>query len=142
MVRLPGICNWNKETTVLAHLNGGGSGMKRHDLLGSFSCSACHFWLDGDYVHYGATKDQRDLWHMQGMIRTQQYWLENGFIEIKRGEMKDREIEFLEEQIGEIEKVLLSTEHRYRTLQFRLYLAKLGKELFAERILKLCHTGE
>lgn len=79
-VRLPGVCNFNPETTVLAHLNGGGMGIKKSDLFGAFACSSCHDEidrrtrkLDAEYV---------DLAHRQGVERTQQYWLENGFIRI------------------------------------------------------------
>lgn len=45
-VRLPGICNHNPETTVLAHLNGGGMGKKKVDVLGAYSCAACHSVVD------------------------------------------------------------------------------------------------
>ena len=42
MVRIPGVCNGNPETTVLAHLNGGGMGMKNPDFFASFSLSLIH----------------------------------------------------------------------------------------------------
>ena len=48
-LRLPGICNGNPETTVLAHLRRvGWAGMaqKPIDPLGVFSCSDCHDALD------------------------------------------------------------------------------------------------
>ena len=47
-LRLPGICNGNPETTVWCHLNGQGKGMglKTHDPLGFFGCSACHAAYD------------------------------------------------------------------------------------------------
>jgi hypothetical protein len=45
-VRIRGVCNWNKETTVWAHANGSaagkGIGMKSIDMLGAYACSACH----------------------------------------------------------------------------------------------------
>jgi len=43
--RLPGICNGNQETTVLAHLRRcgiAGVGQKPVDLCGIPMCSACH----------------------------------------------------------------------------------------------------
>jgi hypothetical protein len=49
MVRLPGICNWNPETTVLAHVRMAGltgTGLKAPDLLAAFACSACHDEVD------------------------------------------------------------------------------------------------
>ena len=49
MVRLVGICNWNPETTVLAHIrraNVAGGGQKPPDLCGVWACSACHDEID------------------------------------------------------------------------------------------------
>jgi ferredoxin len=48
-IRLPGVCNWRPETTVLAHyrLAGlSGMGMKSPDLCGAWACSACHAYVD------------------------------------------------------------------------------------------------
>ena len=47
-VRLPGICNFNPETTVLAHVRAGfyGMGTKPIDWCGVFACSACHDEID------------------------------------------------------------------------------------------------
>jgi hypothetical protein len=43
--------------------------MKPIDLLGAWCCSACHDAIDGrsktDY-----TREQLDLWHLEGMCRT------------------------------------------------------------------------
>jgi hypothetical protein len=50
LIRLPGICNGNPETTVLAHLpdgTGGKMGGKSHDLCSVYACSACHDAIDG-----------------------------------------------------------------------------------------------
>lgn len=49
MVRLVGICNWNQETTVLAHLrraNVAGVGQKPPDTCAVWACSACHDEID------------------------------------------------------------------------------------------------
>lgn len=49
LVRLPEICNHDRETTVLAHFRMPGmSGMsyKSPDWLGAFACSACHAYID------------------------------------------------------------------------------------------------
>jgi hypothetical protein len=49
-VRIYGVCNYNPETTVLAHIRLGGvagMGQKPPDLAGVFACSACHDVLDG-----------------------------------------------------------------------------------------------
>ncbi len=76
-VRIPGVCNGDPETTVLAHLNGGGMGRKHPDLIACFSCSSCHSWLDVAYV-VGHTRADRDLCHLQAIIRTQQKLLDMG----------------------------------------------------------------
>lgn len=48
-VRLPGTCNFNQTTTVLAHLPCGqkGMGMKGFDTVAVYTCSACHDVIDG-----------------------------------------------------------------------------------------------
>ena len=50
-VRLPGVCNFNPQTTVWAHANGlaagKGIGKKSPDALGTYACSACHDVIDG-----------------------------------------------------------------------------------------------
>lgn len=48
-IRIPGICNSNPETTVLAHYRLPGTcgmGLKPPDLLGAWACSACHDEVD------------------------------------------------------------------------------------------------
>lgn len=80
-VRLYGVCNGNPETVVLAHLNGGGGGMKHSDIHGAYACSACHAWLDGGYVK-NASREDRDLYHLQAMVRTQLILIEKGLIKV------------------------------------------------------------
>lgn len=49
MVRIPGVCNGNPETTVLAHIRRGnvaGMGQKPPDICGVWACSACHDAID------------------------------------------------------------------------------------------------
>jgi hypothetical protein len=46
-IRIPGICNNDRGTVVLCHLNnkrlfGVGVGQKVPDLFGAWGCSACH----------------------------------------------------------------------------------------------------
>ena len=48
-VRIPGVCNFNPETVVLAHLpiaGLSGMGMKTPDIIGAWACSDCHDCLD------------------------------------------------------------------------------------------------
>lgn len=82
-VRVPGVCNGNPETVVLAHLNGGGMGMKASDHEAAYACSACHNWLDGGFAEAGYNREVRDLWHLQAVIRTQRILIEKGLIEVR-----------------------------------------------------------
>ncbi len=78
-IRIGTVCNGNPETTVLCHLPGGGMGMKRHDLLGAWGCSSCHSVVDGA-VKSNYTPEQRLLFLLDGMIRTQEILLKEGLI--------------------------------------------------------------
>lgn len=81
-VRLIGVCNRNPETVVLAHLGGGGMGMKKHDLHGAFTCSSCHDVLDGRAKTF-YDRDALDLAHRHGVERTQDIWLNEGLVVVK-----------------------------------------------------------
>ena len=72
-IRIPGVCNGNPETTVLAHLRLAGTrcgtGLKPHDLQAAWACSACHDAVDArrktDF-----SREQLRTMHMEGMVRT------------------------------------------------------------------------
>ena len=74
MVRSP-VCSFDSETTVLAHLRMqgiSGMGIKAPDLLGTCCCAACHQLIDsGRYGDTELTRDDRDLYLLRGMARTQ-----------------------------------------------------------------------
>lgn len=82
-VRIPGTCNHNDETTVLAHIRLAGlcgTGIKPPDLIATLACSACHdeidrrtHRVDADYVLQCA---------LEGMARTQVIWLKEGFVKV------------------------------------------------------------
>lgn len=80
-VRLMGVCNFNPETTVLAHLGGAGMGMKKSDLHGAFCCSDCHDVIDGR-VNYFIDRDALELAHRQGVERTQDILMRIGLISL------------------------------------------------------------
>ena len=73
-IRLPGICNFNAETTVLAHyrLSGYcGTGMKPDDDLGAWACSDCHDACDLRRGPFSSvTVDRLRLAHAEGVLRT------------------------------------------------------------------------
>lgn len=80
-VRLPEICNWNPETTVLAHVaKGSGMGQKCDDIHATFACSACH--AEMDRVTRVMEKDFVYQCAYEGMVRTQVIWLDMGLIEV------------------------------------------------------------
>lgn len=69
LMRVPGVCNHDPATTVLAHVRRSGNagvGMKPPDVSGIFACSACHDVLDR---RVGATMPQ-DAWVLDAMLRT------------------------------------------------------------------------
>ncbi|MEW5607976.1 MULTISPECIES: DUF1364 domain-containing protein [Pseudomonas] len=71
-VRIPGICNGNPETTVLAHYRMAGTcgvGSKPHDLQGAWACSTCHDACDGRIKAVG--RETARHYHAEGVMRTQ-----------------------------------------------------------------------
>lgn len=74
-VRIEGVCNFNSETTVLAHLRMAGitgTGMKANDLLGAWCCSDCH----------AATESNPNLRKefLEGVVRTQDQLVKMGVV--------------------------------------------------------------
>lgn len=81
-IRLEGVCNFNPETTVLAHIRMAGitgMGMKAPDLLGSWACSACHDVVDRR-VRTDFERDYTELSLLRGVMRTQNLLLNEGAI--------------------------------------------------------------
>lgn len=79
-VRVINICRPDLRTTVLAHLNGGGMGMKRLSIHGAYACAQCHAWLDGGYTQTLTDISTRDLIHLDGVIRTQEIMVREGVL--------------------------------------------------------------
>lgn len=72
MIRLPGICNRDPATTVLAHyrlISISGLGIKAPDILGAWACYDCHAVVDGQRTS-DLTPEQRRLALAEGMART------------------------------------------------------------------------
>lgn len=78
-VRIIGYCNFNPETTIFAHLNGGGMGYKSNDIHGAYCCSSCHDVIDGRRKSKW-TDNQLKVWFYDGVIRTQLKLIEKGLI--------------------------------------------------------------
>jgi hypothetical protein len=79
-VRIPGVCNHDKGTTVLAHVNFGGHGMgtKESDLSACFACSNCHDAIDGRVPW-----SRNESLIFAAVMRTQHKWIELGLLEVK-----------------------------------------------------------
>ena len=78
-VRIPGICNFNPETTIHAHLGGAGMGRKHNDIFGARCCSSCHDAVDGRR-NTVFSNDELTLMFHEGMVRTQQHLIDEGLI--------------------------------------------------------------
>lgn len=78
-VRIPGVCNGNPETTVLAHYRMAGTsgmGCKPNDLQGAWACSACHDACDGR--SRALPREQARQYHAEGVMRTHAILINEG----------------------------------------------------------------
>jgi len=81
-IRIPNICNFNPETTVLCHKNGGGAGMKSNDIHGAYGCSNCHDAVDGR-MNTVFNVDELDVMFYEGIFRTQLILIDKGLLSVK-----------------------------------------------------------
>jgi len=94
-LRLPGVCNWNPETTVLCHSNyladGKGMGLKAPDTAAAFGCSACHDVLDGRRLRpTGLTLHDVDAAFAAGVQRTHTILARMGLMQSTNSEAATR----------------------------------------------------
>lgn len=82
-VRIGGICRFETETVVAAHIRTPetGAGQKEPDIFFSYCCGRCHDALDGR-VRTGYTRIELEWMHYQGVFRTQKIMLEKGLIKL------------------------------------------------------------
>ena len=80
-LRIPGTCNFNPATTVLAHVPCGqrGIGIKGPDVIAVYACSACHDALDKRI--YGGEVDGWNV--IRALAETQLKLIELGLIKVK-----------------------------------------------------------
>lgn len=81
-VRIPGICNGNPETTILAHyrLSGlCGTGMKPPNEIAAWCCSDCHDCVDSRRKSE-FSRDELRLWFAEGVFRTQNELIKMGVL--------------------------------------------------------------
>ena len=82
-LRIPGVCNGNPETTVLAHIRRGnvaGIGQKPPDVCGVFSCSDCHDAVDRRTFMGSYTISEIDSYILEGHLRTLKWWVDNEYL--------------------------------------------------------------
>ena len=79
-LNVSGVCNYNPDTVVLAHVqvDGGKMGGKTHDFSACFACSQCHAWIDG----YKGTEEEILFYTRRAIIRTWEFWINKGLVKI------------------------------------------------------------
>lgn len=80
-IRIPGVCNHDNATVVFCHINGGGMGMKHLSIHGAYGCTACHDVVDGR-KDVGLHTDLLRLYHLDGVIRTQQLMVDQRLLKL------------------------------------------------------------
>ena len=78
-IEIPGVCNHDPQTTVLAHYQPpghGGMGTKPDDSSAAYACSSCHDQLDGRTTWWDAGSS-KDWYWFRGMRQTWRLLLEN-----------------------------------------------------------------
>jgi len=81
MVRIPGVCNFGGDTTVLCHIRRGGVGglgLKPVDICATLACSSCHDVIDGRRKKPEHVVEHLDTLILEGICRTLDYWVKNG----------------------------------------------------------------
>lgn len=80
-MNIVGVCNFNPETTVLAHFPSEYRGMslKSPDLIAGFACSACHDAIDGR-LSVGLSGEDREYYMRRSMYRTHRRLLGLGIL--------------------------------------------------------------
>mgnify|MGYP003660716239 FL=1 len=81
-MRIPGVCNFNTETTVLAHVRRGNPGMgkKPPDICGVLACSDCHDAIDHRNNMGAYTPAAMDTMILDGLCRTLTIWTDENLL--------------------------------------------------------------
>ena len=85
-IRIPGVCNFDPETTVLCHLpdgTGGKMGGKSNDLCSVYGCSDCHDEIDGrtnNAISNGYDSTSVKVFAYEGHMRTLNKFVEKGLV--------------------------------------------------------------
>jgi len=84
-LRVPGVCNYDPETTVFAHApsRDNGMGLKASpDYMrwGAFACSACHDFMDGRAISLLLDSSHKPQLWLDGIYETQKRLREKGLL--------------------------------------------------------------
>lgn len=87
-IRIPGVCNFDPATTVLAHYRMQpfcGTGVKPPDWMGAYACSACHDTVDKrvSAMPFKLAMEYR-RYHAEGVLRTQAKLIEKGLLKVTK----------------------------------------------------------
>ena len=81
--RIPGVCNYNPETSVLCHAPhpDKGMGIKGPDTWAAFGCSDCHDWMDmrSNFRYMPDLKPKAVYW-LHAIRETQRRWIQMGLL--------------------------------------------------------------
>lgn len=82
-IRIPGVCCFDPETTVLAHIDsvGKGMGFKGEDWFGIFCCASCHACLDQHQTKL-LPDSVRDGYILSALHETWRTWVKSGLIKV------------------------------------------------------------
>ena len=78
---IPGICNRDPDTTVLAHVGRHGSAKRNHDDEAVYACSSCH-----DAIDYRSKYFLSNNWVEQEALRKDREWFIARALERMRNE--------------------------------------------------------
>lgn len=80
-IRLPGVCNFDPETTVLAHIGRKrGMGIKCHDIHAIYACSSCHDELDSRTMILECSSQELNRYILDALEETQLLLIEQGLL--------------------------------------------------------------
>lgn len=82
-LQIAGVCNFDPETTILAHLphETHGMALKASDLSACFACSDCHDVID-NRVPGMLSQAEREWYMRRAMVRTLERLVEKGIVRV------------------------------------------------------------
>ncbi len=78
-LNVPGCCNYDNSTTVLAHYPSDLSGYKSTDFSAGYACSDCHDFIDGRNSS-PIFKEDKEFFMRRSQVRTLHKLIEKGLV--------------------------------------------------------------